>query len=268
MAAGGGGLVGLVALAIFLLTGQDVSGVLPSGEGTAGAGQGVVEECTAEQANVDPECRYSAALQSLDAFWAESLPAGASFAVPEAVSFTDGVSTGCGQATSATGPFYCPADRTVYLDLAFFDVLRSQLGATGGSLAEMYVYAHEYGHHVQNLTGVFAEADRSGGGADSDSVRVELQADCYAGAWVAGMSTADDENGTPFLQAPTSAQIADALDAAAAVGDDHIQEQSGGSVDPERWTHGSSEQRQRWFDVGHDGGPGACDTFTVAPADL
>ena len=265
MAAGGGGLVGLVALAIFLLTGQDVSGVLPAGEGTAGAGQGVVEECTAEQANVDAECRYSASLQSLDAFWASSLPAGAAFAAPEAVSFTDGVSTGCGQATSATGPFYCPADRTVYLDLAFFDVLRSQLGATGGSLAEMYVYAHEYGHHVQNLTGVFDEADRSGGGADSDSVRVELQADCYAGMWAGDAATrVDPDTGVTFLEPITAEELAQALDAAAAVGDDHIQQRSGGGIDPDTWTHGSSEQRQRWFTVGYEQGSlEACDTFAT-----
>lgn len=264
VAAGGGGLVGIVALVVYLLTGQE----LPVDGGT-GTGSGVVEEdvaaCTAEQANVDPECRYSAALQSLDAFWAQSSPTGTAFAVPEAVSFTDGVSTGCGQATSATGPFYCPADRTVYLDLAFFDVLRSQLGATGGSLAEMYVYAHEYGHHVQHLTGVLAGADRSGGGADSDSVRVELQADCYAGMWAGDAATrVDPRTGVTFLEPITAEQLAQALDAAAAVGDDRIQQQSGGGIDPDTWTHGSSEQRQRWFTTGYEQGSlEACDTFAA-----
>ena len=265
MAAGGGGLVGLVALAIFLLTGQDVSGVLGSGESTGTGTQEYVEECTAEQANADPLCRYSATLQSLDAFWEQSLPAGTAFAAPFAAEFTGGVSTGCGQASSATGPFYCPGDRTVYLDVGFFEVLQQQLGATGGSLAEMYIYAHEYGHHVQNLTGVFAEADRSGGGADSDSVRVELQADCYAGMWAGDAATrVDPDTGVTFLQPITAEELAQALDAAAAVGDDHIQQQSGGGVDPDTWTHGSSEQRQRWFTTGYEQGSlEACDTFAT-----
>ena len=264
-AVAGGGLVGIIALAIFLFTGQDVSGILGSGQG-GGASQPVEEvgECTAEQANADPLCRYSATLESLDVYWAATVPAGTAFAPPSGNEFTDGVATGCGQASASTGPFYCPADQGIYLDVAFFDLLQQQLGARGGPLAEMYIYAHEYGHHVQHLTGVFDSADRSGGGAESDSVRVELQADCYAGMWVGDAATREDpETGVTYLQPPTREELAQALDAAAAVGDDHIQQQSGG-VNPDTWTHGSSEQRQTWFTTGYEQGSlEACDTFAT-----
>ncbi len=265
IAAGGGGLVAIIALAIYLFTGQDVSGQLGAGPGGGSEQETAVGECTVEQANTDPICRFSATMQSLDAFWQTSLPAGTAFAAPGGVEFSGGTSTGCGQASAATGPFYCPPDRTVYLDSTFFATLQQQFGAQGGPLAEMYIYAHEYGHHVQNLTGVFDRADRSGGGAESDSVRVELQADCYAGMW-AGAATETPRPGTdtPFLEPITAEQLAQALDAAAAVGDDHIQQQSGGGVNPDTWTHGSSEQRQRWFTTGYEQGSlAACDTFAT-----
>jgi predicted metalloprotease len=145
-------------------------------------------------------------------------------------------------------------------------VLAQQYGSSAGPLAEMYVVAHEYGHHIQNLTGVFDRADRSGTGDDSDSVRVELQADCYAGMWAGdAATTVDPDTGVTFLEPITREQLADALSAAAAVGDDHIQAQSGGGVNPDTWTHGSSEQRQRWFTTGYEQGTlEACDTFAVA----
>ncbi len=264
--AAGGGIVGLIALAIYLFTGQDLSPVLQGAQQGDGGGQVTeVGECTVEQANTDPVCRFSATLQSLDAYWATAVPQGVTFRAPGADEFTGGVSTGCGQASSATGPFYCPPDQRIYLDITFFETLQQQFGAQGGPLAEMYVYAHEYGHHVQNLTGVFDRADRSGGGAESDSVRVELQADCYAGMW-AGAATQTPRPGTdtPFLEPITAEQLAQALDAAAAVGDDHIQQQSGGGVNPDTWTHGSSEQRQRWFTTGYEQGSlAACDTFAT-----
>ncbi|QGQ19533.1 neutral zinc metallopeptidase [Cellulomonas sp. JZ18] len=266
-AVGGGGLVGVIALAIYLFTGQDVSPLLG---GAADGGQGgTVSEvggCTAEEANADPTCRFSATLQALDAYWSQTLPAaGAQWTQPPGEAFEGGAPTGCGAASASTGPFYCPADQTIYLDLGFFQVLQSQFGAQGGPLAEMYVYAHEYGHHVQNLTGVFASADRSGGGAESDSVRVELQADCYAGMWARDATQrVDPDTGVTFLEPITREQLASALDAAAAVGDDHIQQQSGGAVNPDTWTHGSSEQRQRWFTIGYEQGSlEACDTFAV-----
>ncbi|MFC0643756.1 KPN_02809 family neutral zinc metallopeptidase [Cellulomonas phragmiteti] len=267
-AAGGGGLIGIIALAIYLFTGQDVSGVLDGGQpGGQSAPTGDVGACTVEQANTDPLCRFSATVQSLDAFWQATLPAGTAFVAPTANEFTGGIATGCGQASSSTGPFYCPADQGIYLDVSFFEVLQQQFGAQGGPLAEMYIYAHEYGHHVQNLTGVFDAADRSGGGAESDSVRVELQADCYAGMWAGDAATREDPDrpGVTFLEPPTAEELAQALDAAAVVGDDHIQEQSGGGVNPDTWTHGSSEQRQKWFIIGYEQGSlAACDTFATA----
>jgi len=265
-AAAGGGIVGLIALAIYLFTGYDASPVLDGLQEGGGGGQAeAVGECTVEQANTDPICRFSATIQSLDAYWAATLPQDVAFQQPGADEFTGGVGTGCGQASSATGPFYCPPDQTIYLDITFFDTLQQQFGAQGGPLAEMYIYAHEYGHHVQNLTGVFDRADRSGGGADSDSVRVELQADCYAGLWAGDAATRiDPDRGETFLEPITAEELAQALDAAAAVGDDHIQQQSGGGVDPDTWTHGSSEQRQRWFTTGYEQGTlAACDTFAT-----
>ena len=185
------------------------------------------------------------------------------YVTTEVVLFSGQVSTGCGGASSAVGPFYCPGDQLIYLDTAFFDQLSSQFGASEGTLAEMYVVAHEWGHHVQNISGIMNGLDMQDTGPNSDAVRLEVQADCFAGAWVGAAQETLDENGQPFLQPVTEQQINDALSAAAAVGDDRIQEQTQGQVNPERWTHGSSEMRQRWFTAGLQGGPNACNTFEV-----
>jgi hypothetical protein len=265
-----GGGVGLLGIAVFLiaqLTGVDLSGIVASAPGSAANEEvGTIGDCTGAEANTTRECRLSATVQSLDAYWAGTLPAaGVEFVAPGVRSFTDSVVTGCGQASSSTGPFYCPPDQKIYLDLGFYDLLQSQFGASGGPLAEMYVTAHEYGHHVQALTGVMDQADRQGTGATSDSVRVELQADCYAGMWVGeAATTVDPQTGVTFLEPITAEELAQALSAAEAVGDDHIQQQSGGGVNPHTWTHGSSEQRQRWFTVGYEQGDmAACDTFAA-----
>ena len=256
---GGGAVVIVIALAYMLLTGnspQDILGGATSDGGSQGE-TGYIGDCTAEEANTDPECRLNAAVQSLDAYWVTTLPeqGGVEYQEPGVVSFTEAVDTGCGSATSATGPFYCPADATVYEDLVFYDQLSSQFGAEGGPLAEMYVTAHEFGHHIENQLGLFERADRSGTGPESDSVRIELMADCLAGMWAGNAATTEDpDTGVTFLEPITRAELEQALSAAAAVGDDNIQRRSGGDVNPEAFSHGSSEQRVQWFTTGYEGG--------------
>jgi predicted metalloprotease len=177
----------------------------------------------------------------------------------ELVLYSQGVSTGgCGSATSAVGPFYCPADERVYIDLTFYEDMRRQLQAPG-DFAWAYVLAHEIGHHVQNLTGTNDEVARlesdDPGDANELSVRTELQADCYAGVWAA----------TVYEQgALETGDLDEAFTASEAVGDDRLSEQAGQRVNPDSFTHGTSEQRRRWFEAGYESGdPAACDTFSV-----
>jgi predicted metalloprotease len=262
--AGGGGLVVIALVVVSQLVGFDLTGLAPI---LGGGDQGTVEETNLDQcqtgadANEDIECRMKGAAAALDTYWETQVDG---YTGPQMIVFVDSVSTGCGNATSASGPFYCPPDQTVYLDTAFYEDLRTQFGATGGTLAQLYVVAHEWGHHIQNITGTMNGLDLQDQGPTSDGVRLELQADCYAGAWVNAASTVPDDNGVPFLVVPTDVEIADALNAAAAVGDDHIQEtMGGGQVNPETWTHGSSESRQQWFNTGYTQGVGACDTFAA-----
>ena len=263
VALGGGGIVTLViVLAIVLLGGNPLGdgglgglGDLAGQTAGTGAPAATLEHCqTGEDANVHEDCRILAVVNSVQVYWTKALRN----YEPARTRFFDGaVSTACGSASSAVGPFYCPADRYVYIDLGFFDELESRFGASGGPLAQAYVLAHEYGHHVQNLTGVLQRADNRDVGPQGDAVRVELQADCYAGAWVANALR------TGLIEEITRVDIQDGLSAAAAVGDDRIQERSQGRVTPENWTHGSSEQRQSWFVRGLEGGtPNSCDTFS------
>ena len=169
------------------------------------------------------------------------------------VLFTDATNTACGYGRAATGPFYCPLDERVYIDLGFYDELERKLGA-GGDFAQAYVIAHEIGHHVQNVLGTDERVKSDRRGADSASVRLELQADCYAGVWA---KAAEQRN---LLE---TGDIDEALGAAAAIGDDRLQKRSGGAVHPETFTHGTSEQRSKWFKRGFESGSmNACDTFT------
>ncbi len=270
--AGGVGILAIIGFLVYQFTGVNVAPALEGLQGAGGGGgdaqAGEIEGCTVEAANERRDCRLEASIEFLDAYWTEVFASQGELPLPEVNSFSGGISTGCGQASSSTGPFYCPADQGIYVDLTFFDLLQSRFGASGGPLAEIYVIAHEYGHHVQNVTGVMERADRGGSGAESDSVRIELQADCYAGMFIgnaAGINLTGDQPGErQYIEPITEEQLADALSAAEAVGDDHIQEQSGGGVDPDSWTHGSSDQRQNWFTFGYNKGSlEACDTFAT-----
>ena len=184
---------------------------------------------------------------------------GSAYPPPKLVLFSGAVASACGRATSAVGPFYCPGDRQVYLDTSFFDEMKARLGG-GGDFAEAYVIAHEVGHHIQTITGVSEKVNAMrarGGNVEGDNgllVRQELQADCYAGVWA--------NQAQQQYQWLEAGDVEEALNTASAIGDDRLQRQSSGTVVPDSFTHGTSEQRVRWFRNGFDSGDvGRCDTF-------
>ncbi|MFI6940687.1 neutral zinc metallopeptidase [Streptomyces sp. NPDC050418] len=269
-AAMGGGLAGIIALimGLFFGVGPDNLGLTSGNDDPSDAASSaaqVQQTCrTGQDANTKDDCRMVAVVNSLQDYWRQEFPRrGARYSDAQTVFFTNRVNTACGAATSAVGPFYCPGDRKVYLDLGFFNELRTKFGSSGGPFAQAYVVAHEYGHHIQNLAGTLQRAQDGRTGANSNAVRVELQADCYAGVWAKhATSTPDDATGRPLITSLTDEDIRDGLSAAAAVGDDRIQERFQGRVQPENWTHGSAEQRQQWFYQGFRTGDMAqCNTF-------
>ncbi|WP_040836386.1 KPN_02809 family neutral zinc metallopeptidase [Nocardia brevicatena] len=269
----GGGAGGLILLVITLLMGGDPGSVLGQFTGTQdqqvqSGTQGTPEHCrTGADANRYVDCRVVLTAQSLDAVWAEELPkqTGVEYVPPDLRLFSGAVATGCGNATSNVGPFYCPADHTAYFDVSFFQELVDRFGSSGGPLAQEYVVAHEVGHHLQTQLGDIARAQRDPQGAESGAVRTELQADCYAGIWAHYADKAPAPGGSqPFLRPLSNTDVQDALSAASAVGDDRIQRAAQGRVNPEAWTHGSSEQRQSWFLTGYTTGRvEACDTYSA-----
>lgn len=267
---GGGGALGVLILFIASqLLGVDLtplSGMVSGGTSGGSSEQTVaLENCeTGADANEDDQCRMAAAADSLDRFWAGQVEG---YRVPEVILYSDYTDSACGTASAAIGPFYCPADESIYIDTAFFGTLRSDFGASAGPLAQMYVLAHEWGHHISNITGSLQSVGRDTGPA-SGSVRLELQADCYAGAWVRDASTITDDSGVPLMQPVTQSEMADAMNAAEVVGDDYIQRRSGQQVNADGFTHGSSEQRQRWLQTGYRSGATSCDTFGVSASAL
>jgi len=253
----GGGLAGIVTLVLILLLGGNASQLTGALSGEQVGAQQVNDlsaECqTGADAAARDDCRIIGYVNSVQAYWSGVVQG---YQLAPTTFFSDGVNTGCGYADSSVGPFYCPPDGSIYIDLGFFDDLQSKFGAEGGPFAEAYIISHEYGHHVQDLLGDLQSG--GGSGAESTSVRTELQADCYAGVW------ANHAVETGYLEPITGEQVAQAMDAAAVVGDDRIQQQAQGWVNPETFTHGTSVQRQTWFRVGLDtGDPLACDTFNA-----
>jgi uncharacterized protein len=268
LALGGGGLGG-AALIIYLLVtllsgGGDLGQLGPLDNQQVGRGDTPAEissACrTGEDANNREDCRIVGVVNSVQKFWDGVFHrSGRQYRYVDTVFFTDQIDTGCGFASSQVGPFYCPNDQLVYIDLGFFDELSSRFGVENAPFTQAYVIAHEYGHHVQNQLGVLARIGNDRQGPESRAVRSELQADCYAGVWAAHAVE------TGLIEDLTQADINQGLDAASAIGDDRIQEQTQGQVDKETWTHGSSEQRRRWFSRGYENGrPAACDTFSGA----
>ncbi|MCB0116258.1 MAG: neutral zinc metallopeptidase [Caldilineaceae bacterium] len=254
VAVGGGGIGVVILVLVAMLFGVDpraLLGVIDQGPvistQPAEGIENLAEVCqTGEDANTRQDCRIVGFVNSIQAFWdSEFARYGEQYPMAQTVLFSGATEGACGYASASMGPFYCPRDRLVYLDLGFFEELQVRYGAQGGPLAEAYVLAHEYGHHIQNLTGVLAQGSGSGAtGPQSMAVQIELQADCLAGVWI------NHATETGYLTQITEEQIAQAMDAASAVGDDHIQRQAQGYVAPESWTHGSSAQRQQSLMVG------------------
>ncbi|HET6562486.1 MAG TPA: neutral zinc metallopeptidase [Marmoricola sp.] len=273
----GGGIGGIIVLIIIVvlsgglggLTGGDTgSGVTPRSSSEPVSSSELTECQTGEDANENPDCARLAVVNSIQSFWRDELPqqTGKEYVEADTVMFSGSVDTGCGAASSATGPFYCPVrgDMQVYLDTSFFeDVLEGQLGGSGADFAQAYVLAHEYGHHIENLLGYMGKV-RTQQGPKSDSVRLELMADCLGGMWAKHATTAEDADGNVLILELDRSDISEAISAATAVGDDKIQQRSSGRTNPEQWTHGSAAARELWFMKGYEGGTlQGCDTFAT-----
>jgi predicted metalloprotease len=273
----GGGGVSVVGLLIYFLLSQLGGGALPQQLPQAGgfsdvqSGQQVDNDSLKQKCQVgrdaanNLDCEAVAVINSIQSYWASEFAKSGSKYVPATTRFFNGsVSTGCGAASSDSGPFYCPADRRVYIDLSFYQELQTRFGAQGGPFARAYVLAHEYGHHVQDLIGTSDRVRGSAAGPTSGSVRLELQADCYAGVWANHATQTTTASGQPLIENINEADIDAGLDTAERIGDDFIQSQIAGQrVDQGQFTHGSSAQREKWLTTGlRSGDPKQCDTFS------
>jgi predicted metalloprotease len=283
VALGGGGL-GIVGLILYLIIsflggggsigggGGGGGGGMPFPGGLDEVGQGQTADTSqaasacksGAQANTELDCEVVAVVNSLDGYWSDAFArSNQTYQPPRTNFFSGGVSTGCGSASSSTGPFYCPGDNEVYIDLSFFKELETRFGAQGGSFSRAYVIAHEYGHHIQSLLGTSDRVQPGETGPTSGSVRLELQADCYAGVWANHATSVPTASGRPLITDVTQDDVNAALDTASRIGDDYIQSKlGGGRVDESTFTHGSSAQREKWFTTGFEtGDPARCDTF-------
>lgn len=270
----GGGIGGLILAILAMLFGGN-GGTLPTTQDQTSYGDNVQsvddsaikQQCkTGADANKYVECRIVGTVNSAEAYWAQELPRyGKKFREPKTVIYSGATQSACGTASNQVGPFYCPVDESIYIDGSFFDILTQRFGSDDGALAQEYVVAHEYGHHIQNVLGLLGRAQQDPQGAQSGAVRVELMADCFGGMWAQAASTTQDANGNTYLKPLTQDDVRSALSAAAAVGDDNIQERAQGRVTPESWTHGSADARQNWFIAGMKSGNdiNKCNTFSV-----
>lgn len=268
----GGGVGTIIVIILGLLFGGDLTGGSGSvfdtsqiqSQGTNASSVDFSHCKTGADANRDDTCRIIGTVNSVQNYWRDALPqqTNVQYQDVKTVIYSGATQSACGQASNDTGPFYCPSDQRVYIEPTFMQLLSSDYGSSGGALAQEYVVAHEYGHHVQDQLGILRKYQDGQTGATSNSVRTELQADCFAGIWAHHAATTKDSAGTTLLKPLTDKDIKDALSAAAAVGDDHIQSTMGGGVNQDSWTHGSSAERERWFTNGYRSGElQQCDTF-------
>ena len=287
---GGGCLSIIVLLAIFFLggglpgglSGDDAAAPPPNQpaidprmdtsqiDGAGSLGGDEFGQCkTGADANRDVQCRVIGTVNSVQAYWAAELPRQSggerAWRKVRTILYSGQTSSACGTASNQVGPFYCPLDKQVYLDASFFDLLSRQFGADGGTFAQMYVVAHEYGHALQDQLGLLDRAQQDPKGPQSGGVKIELMADCFAGMWAKDASTTKDADGNTLLKPLTQTDIDSALSAASAVGDDHIMKSTSGRVSPENFTHGTSEQRKRWFMNGYNSQSiNSCNTFNAS----
>ncbi len=268
---GGGGIVGVIIFLVLAVAGG-YFGInnLGGGEGSStGDNTSLQQKCSDKAERLKQlDCRNTLFINSIQAYWKDASPKyfGKPYEPAVTVFFDDRVNTECGAADSGVGPFYCPADDKVYIDLTFYELLAKQLGAPG-EFAQPYVLAHEYGHHMQDVTGTEAKMRRAQEGASDQeknllSVKLELQADCYAGAWAKGATDTDAKNGQRIFKTLTADDVEQGIQTAGQIGDDVLAKRSGNTINPAEFTHGSAADRQKWFSTGYnEGTPEACDTF-------
>ncbi len=263
---GGGGRIGLGTIILIIIV-VVVQQLASNGGGGSDAPQATNSCRTGADANKSEDCAVDLFTNSVQDYWSRAYPdqTGKQYDEIDTVRFQGSTDSACGQASDAMGPFYCPNDKKVYLDTDFFDdMLKGQLGAKGGTFALGYVIAHEYGHHIEDQLGLLGRM-RTQRGPNSDAVRIELMADCLAGVWAKGALETKDAQGQPIITELTQDDIATAVDAAQAVGDDRIQKRTSGRVNTDSFTHGSAAQRVRWFNTGlRDGTIRGCDTFAAS----